>query len=325
MQAKRPPATREEAQAILDLLMARHFTGPLPELSTGTTLFEWCAHLAALPLADTVALHGRALFAPGSLPETARQHALQARPGFFAELGAALGVSARVLHAAVRARRFPLEPPRPLVGYEYLGSFCSEGTLVIADPCHLHESSRVPSAAFSLSHEVAALAGPWHVLVRNGRDDARDRTAELVVIHERGFDLVATQPLASIAVDAGMAGVYDPKCPALDTHELVIEGLLHDRGAFAHSGYGDGIYPVYAGLRGGQIAKLRLAFLEESRRADASVPGRPSQPYAATTAFAVGDTIAHPKFGTGLVMRVVGNKIDVDFGGSLRTLLHGKR
>lgn len=310
---------------IIEALLARRFEGPLPELSKAHTVFEWEEHLTALPLSATLPLYGRALFAPTSLDATERRHALYGLRALFAELGRALGLSARVLHAAVRARRFPLEPPRPVAGYEYLGSFPSEGKLDVCDPCYLRKTSRMPSAAFSLSHPVEAAAGTWHAFVRNGRGDGAVRTAELTVIHERGFDTAATEPITSIGVDGGLAGVFDRVCPAVDPSELCIEGLVHGLGAYAHSGHGDGMYPVFAGRHQGQIVKLRIAFLDENPQTDASMPVRASKRYAPSVTFAVGDLIEHPKFGTGSVLRVAGNKIDAAFDGELRTLIHGKR
>lgn len=311
--------------AIIEALIARRFDGPLPELSPDTMIYEWSTQLEKLPLVETLPLHGRALFAAGSLEATARRYALFAQPAFFAELGAAVGVSARVLHAAVRARRFPLEPPRLILDYEYLGNFSSGGKLDIADPCHLRKSSRLPPSAFSLSHAIEAPSGTWHAYARNGRGDAANRTAELVVIHERGFDTAASEKITSIGVDAGIAGVFDRACPIVDTDSLGIEGIVNGLGVYTRSGYGDGMYPVFAGRHQGQVVKLRLAFLDEKPQSDVSMPVRQSRRYAVSETFAVGDAVEHPKFGIGVVTRVAGNKIDVDFDGELRTLIHGRR
>lgn len=182
-----------------------------------------------------------------------------------------------------------------------------------------------PPSAFSLSNAVEVRAGTWHVFVRNGSGEAADRTAELAVVHERGFQAVATELLANVGVDAGVAGVFDRKCPHLDMNLPSIEGVVFGLGACAHSGYGDGVYPVFAGRTQGQITKLRLAFLAECGTSDATVPARASKPYAASATFVLGDTIEHPKFGSGAVVRTDGNKIDVDFDGERRTLIHGKR
>jgi hypothetical protein len=322
---QRQQATRQEALQIIDILLSRRFDGPLPPLSTAALIYDWEAHLTALPLLTTLPLHGRAMFAPTSLDEVARHHSAAAREVFFSELGDAVGLSARALHAAVRARRFPLEPPQPVAGYEYLGAFLSEGKLDIADPCHLRKPSLLSSIAFSLSYPTAALSGTWHVFVRNGHGDMADRTAELAVIHERGFATVATQKITSIGVDVGVAGVFDRACPPVDTSDVRIEGVVHGLGAYAHSGYGDGVYPVFAGYSYGQIAKLRIAFFEEDAQTDATLPVRASKRYAVSATFELGDSIEHPKFGTGAVVRVANGKIDVDFAGDLRTLIHGRR
>lgn len=321
---RRSKVTREEAQQIIDALLARRFDTTLPALSTAATYYEWHDHLAELPLAQTLPLHGRAMFAPAALDATARQHAAIARTAFFAELGTAVGVSARVLHAAVQARRLPLVPPRPVPGYDYLGTFLCEGKLDIADPCHLRKTCPMPPAVLALSYPVEALAGTWHVFIRGVPEATFGQNAELAVMHDSGFEVVATERITAIAVDAGVAGVFARDCPPLDMNALGVEGVVHGRGAYAQSN-GDGVYPVFAGYRKGQFAKLRIAFCEASQQSDATVPVRDSKPYAAAATFAVGDAIEHPKFGMGMVMRVAGNKIDVRFGDDLRTLIHGRR
>lgn len=68
----------------------------------------------------------------------------------------------------------------------------------------------------------------------------------------------------------------DRACPLLEMSTLSLEGVVHGLGAYAHSGYGDGIYPVFAGHRDGQLVKLRLALLGERPQNDATVPVRAS-------------------------------------------------
>lgn len=310
---------------MIEALIARRFDGPLPVLSTEGTILDAQVELGRLPLAETLPLQGRALFAAASLEPAAREQAAWTRGEFFAELGAALGVSARVMHAAIWARRFPLAPPRPVPGYEYLGVFSSGGLLEVADPCHFRKRSRL-SSGLSLSLPVEAHPGQWHVFVRAGTDDAAGRTAELAVIHDHGFGVAAVEANAGIAVDAGMAGVFDRECMVPDTSELWIEGVVRGRGAYARSGYGDGIYPLYVGRLDGLVAKLRLPFLEEDHpERDDTMPARPARRYAATETFAPGDAIEHPKFGAGLVVGAADGKIEVEFADGPRTLVHARR
>ncbi len=47
--------------------------------------------------------------------------------------------------------------------------------------------------------------------------------------------------------------------------------------------------------------------------------------YSAKTTFTVGDSIAHPTFGTGTVVRVGDGKIDVSFIDGPKTLVHAKK
>ncbi len=134
------------------------------------------------------------------------------------------------------------------------------------------------------------------------------------MIHADGFDVVASEPIARIGVDAGMAGVYDHECPVPAQSQLVIEGVVHGLGVFARSGHGDGVYPVFAGKVDGRVTKLRLAFLDDERPAvDETVYSRPSRRYAVSATFAVGDTIEHPKFGAGAIVSAQVNGGDVEY------------
>lgn len=319
---------RDEAARIVERLVQRAFDGPLPAVPTDAPIFEAAVRLAQLPLAETAALHGRALFAASTLDPALAARAAWARASFFEELGAALGVSGRALLAAVKARRLKLEPPRPVAGYEYLGSFTSGGELTVSDPCYAGRKAGAGTAAISLSLKVAAHAGVWHVFVRSGAGADRERTAELVAIHDDGFELYATDPIGSIGVDSGTAGIFDKQCPRRDPDAPLEEGPFAALGAIASTGYGDGMYPVYAGRLKGRVAKLRLAFLGDGPEVDRTVTksAAATKPYSASARFALGDTITHPKFGEGSVIRVGSDgKIDVRFADATRTLVHGKK
>jgi len=310
---------------LISALMARQFAGPLPALSKETNVLECRADLDRLPLAAMLPLHGQALFTTAALAPEARQQAAWTREGFFAELGAAVGVSARELLAAVRMRKFPLAPPRKIAGHEYLGTFRGSGRFDVADPCHLRKTSRMPAAVFSLSAALEAREGIWHVFVRPGEGDAEGRTAELAVIHDDGFDVVAAQHVATIGVDAGMGGVFDRTCPVPDPLELHVEGVVHGLGAFSYSGYGDGMFPVFAGQLQGAIVKLRIGYIDERPEVDLTVPRRASRRYTIAETFAIGDLLEHVKFGEGMVIRVADGKVVVQFADEERTLVHGKR
>lgn len=49
------------------------------------------------------------------------------------------------------------------------------------------------------------------------------------------------------------------------------------------------------------------------------------RPYAASQAFAVGETIEHPKFGQGKVVAVSGQRIDVEFSDGKKPLVHARK
>jgi hypothetical protein len=324
----RPMTTRDEAARLVERLVQRKFDGPVPAVPRDVLIPELVTQLAQLPLSATVDLHGRALFASSTLDPEVRARSAWGREAFFAELGAALGTSGRALLATVKARKLKLDPPRPVPGYEYLGTFTTSGKLTVSDPCYLGKKSS--TAGISLSLKVDGHAGVWHVFVRNGTGAVRDRTAELVTIHDDGFDVFATDPVGMIGIDSGSAGVFDKSCPRRDGDTPLEEGTFAALGAIAWSGYGDGVYPVFTGRLKGHVAKLRIHFLGDDTEVDHSV-ARPAgdgaaKPYRATERFALGDTIEHAKFGTGLVIRVDGDgKIDVRFADGNRTLIHGKK
>ncbi|MFN0120324.1 MAG: hypothetical protein ACKV2V_07465 [Blastocatellia bacterium] len=48
----------------------------------------------------------------------------------------------------------------------------------------------------------------------------------------------------------------------------------------------------------------------------------PAKPYSMQDRYRVGDRIAHPKFGDGLVVDLRSGKIDVKFGREMRVLIH---
>ncbi len=54
------------------------------------------------------------------------------------------------------------------------------------------------------------------------------------------------------------------------------------------------------------------------------VLGAEARPYAPAERYAEGERMTHPRFGEGRVLRVLGDKVEVDFGGEARTLVHGR-
>jgi hypothetical protein len=246
-------------------------------------------------------------------------------PPGYDELAFALGTTARQLSAAVRARKSVLVPPRPLPGYEYLGSFASSGDLTVSDPCYLGKRAN-PALGFSLSKKVVGHDGLWHVFVRVDPDDPR-YNAELLTIHTNGFDTVASEGIANLGVDAGLMGVFDSKCPKPDLDSQTEEGTFAGQGAIVSSN-GDGIYPVFVGTHQGKVAKIRVHFMGDDAELDRSVLSKPREAataYSPKTTYAAGDAIAHPKFGTGTVVRLgTDGKIDVNFPDGIKTLVHAR-
>jgi hypothetical protein len=178
---------------------------------------------------------------------------------------------------------------------------------------------------FTLSHKVAGLAGVWHVFARS----LGDRTAELVTIHDDGFDVYASEPVALIGVDSGTAGVFDKNYRKRDDDvPLEEEGPVAALGAIVWSGHGDGMYPVFVGKHRGRVAKIRIQFLGDEPEVDCTLakPAVAAKPYNPKTTFAFGDAVEHVKFGVGSVVRVSSDgKIDVRFADGTRTLVHARK
>jgi hypothetical protein len=325
----RPATTRDEALRICERLIGRVFDGPLPEVAREGMYDTNTARLAQLPLAQTVDLYGRSWFAPSSLDEDALPYAMFARDAFVGELALALNTSPRVLSAAIRARKLALEPPRPVTGYDYLGTFTSSNTVIVADPCYFGRATLPSAMGYQLALKLNNVHdGTWHAFARNGTGKDSDRTAELVVVHETGFHVYASTPIGQIGVDGGCAGVFDKACPKRNSDHPLEEGIVHGLGAVTWSGWGDGGYPVYAGEHIGRIAKIRIPFIDDEPERDRSMPKSvgAAKPYSASTTFAAGDTLEHPKFGTGAVIRIgVDGKIDVRFADAIRTLIHARK
>lgn len=273
MKKPRPLTTADEARRVIAALIARDYPGELPPLSEWHLILDRDIGRSRCSPAETLPLHGRALFAPATIPADARDWAEWSRESFFTELGAPLGVTARALIAAVRAGVLTLAPPRNIPGYDYLGRFTSDGTLDIADPCHLRKPGRLLTV-YGRTLTLDALPGTWHAYASTGgRKEDKKYTAELVAIHDLGLDLAATSVAGKFPVDARMAGVFDRACPEPTPLDPRVEGILHDRGVLSYSGMNDGAYPVIVARIDGRIAKLRIPFLDRDHpRQDPTVP-----------------------------------------------------
>jgi len=261
-----------------------------------------------------------ALFAPDALEKPLRWEAERRLSGFAEELGRALGVSERVLIAAFRAGRFPLEAPRTLKGWEYLGAFETEGKVTVSDPCAIDSKHTKPPLALALRLDVRR--GTWHVYVLPGTGEWSDRTAELVCIHPDGFETFASELSGTIGIDSGTAGMFDARCPR--PIEGLEEGVRSGRGAVATTGLGDGMYPVFVGRSQREVVKVRLHFLEPpDAEVDTSfAPKTGGGAYSAKNRYAVGDALSHPTFGDGVVVGVREKKVEVRFADGVRVLMH---
>lgn len=73
------------------------------------------------------------------------------------------------------------------------------------------------------------------------------------------------------------------------------------------------------------VARALLADLSELARLAWGVEEKTARPYAASTTFAVGDVIEHPKFGRGAVVSVDIKRVEVEFPTGKLALVHAKK
>ena len=233
------------------------------------------------------------------------------------ELAFATGGSRWNLFGAFRARRYPLLPPLELPGYAYLGAFSAAGPLLICDPRHLGGRQSKTTGLRAVGR-----AGEWYAYARV----VGELVEELVVCHRDGLEVAATDKLGEIAVESGAAGVFDSRAPAWEPEPRHAPRILANVGALAPPARGPGSYHVLVASVRGAVVKLRLPFADDGAH-DRSVASSTasSRAYSPRERFEVGDTLEHPKFGVGTVIRVAGDaKIEVVFADARRVLAHAK-
>lgn len=241
------------------------------------------------------------------------------------ELAWALGRSPLELVAAIRAGRVAFEDALEVPGFTYLGTFECSGKLVVCDPCHRDKPA--------LRAELAGVAkGTWHVLVREGVGATAGRIAELVATHADGLACSADQEVrALIGVDAGIVGIYDPDCPMPDLDTHFETGPFAERGAHSRSGWGDGGYVAYVarvvptGQADRRVVKVRVPFFDDGA-VDRSVllPTASARTYSPRERFGKDELVSHPKFGVGRVVEAGPDRVEIEFRGERRTLVHGR-
>ncbi|MCU0672152.1 MAG: hypothetical protein MUE69_05095 [Myxococcota bacterium] len=236
-----------------------------------------------------------------------------------AELAWALGRSPLELIAAIRAGRVTFDDALEIPGFTYLGTFECSGKLVVCDPCHRDKPV--------LRADLANVAkGTWHVLVREGVGDAAGRIAELVASHADGLACSADQEVrALIGVDAGIVGIYDHDCPRPDLDAHFETGPFAGLGAHSRSGWGDGGYVAYVARVDRRVVKVRVPFFDDGA-VDRSVllPTASARTYSPRERFGKDDLVAHPKFGVGRVIEAGPDRVEIEFRGERRTLVHGR-
>ncbi len=197
---------------------------------------------------------------------------------------------------------------------------------MIADPCYMKRRPKA-NELMSLAIRTDGAPGTWHAYARDGSGDAdrATRTAELVAVHADGFATCAAESLGTIGVDAGCAGVFDRACAEPNRDRPLEEGICDGKGALVFSGFGDGMYAVYAGTANRRIVKLRIAFFDEAEPDRSVVTPKTGRAYSPKQRFTAGEAIAHPTFGTGTVTEArPDGKISVAFADGQRLLVHAR-
>lgn len=265
---------------------------------------------------------------------------------FIAEIASAVDKSPRAVAAALQKKEPQIiEPKCPwlLGGYEYLGAFPVTRGLIISDRCYVDQEHIL------LARKTPALAGTWHAY-RRYDPTFTGRTVALLVVHEDHFERAKDhgEELGHFGVDAGCAIIVDQR--VLDDAELVHalkessewqEGMIRDVGIYSYTYDGDGLYTV-RGMRQGQDVVAVRANVTRNAEFDYHTPppsekytkllekslanAGPAKPYAPTEKFVEGEQVAHKKFGTGIVQRIVdGGKVEIAFPEGLKILVQGQK
>lgn len=314
----------------------------------------------ALPLEPKVGLLRAVRYTPERVPTALRRLVWYHDRAVYGELACGLAVPRRVLRAAVDRGDSTLQglpAPRDYVGHLYLGSFQVRERLLLCDPCYIDEDRSL------LINRASATAGTWHAYARYAPNRIED-TVALMAVHEDHLDRAVERgsKLRSFTVDSGHAAIVcasvlkDPDMVArIKDGDHRREGMFAEYGCTVATRYGDGVFDslvlrvakravmVRLNLSGDpdhshfhSVAATRARKDEKRRReqlaadvaaaeAAAVAEGAAIRPYSIAETFAEGEVIRHPVFGDGLVARVMGQKIEVQFHERPRVLIHGRQ
>lgn len=170
----------------------------------------------------------------------------------------------------------------------HAGTFTKVAAQLDAAGLHLVKEPKVPLEAFQAVQR--ALHDARRAVIARAAGSAIDRVAEILApaSAEAAARLDAPVSRRATVRAAAIARVCDAQLPKTPT--AVAHALLESLTALA-----------------------QLAW---------QAPVEIAQAYAASKTFAVGDVIAHPKFGRGKVVGGLANRIDVEFEGGKYTLVH---
>ena len=153
-----------------------------------------------------------------------------------------------------------------------IGTKYFEGTVTVTDPCYNRGSG-------GWTKEVEVKAGEYECIIwksrevytYEGREVVERRVGNIGIYYNR---LIPPQTMmehiGDISVDAGLAGFFMNKPDYNDDEwsefcDSIRKGdaWIKDEGFFSSSGYGDGVYPVYAIKKHGssEIIGLEIRFL----------------------------------------------------------------
>ena len=153
---------------------------------------------------------------------------------------------------------------------EIFGEHYFTSKVDITDPCYdkgtwCRKTVNVVEGNYDLCYTMAD-EGAWG-----------NRVAKIAIFHkDYSMDIINAKLIGEIGVDAGLAGFFNDKKDYTDAewsefcHNIDGKDLIEiDNGFFSSSGYGDGMYDVYAYYNdNNEIVGLEIIFIEEGDEDD---------------------------------------------------------
>ena len=149
-----------------------------------------------------------------------------------------------------------------------IGTKYFEGVVDITDPCYDKDVWCRTNATVKAGEYECYIWRHTDKGVYNG-EEYKDVRVGIVAIYSNGIPHARSMEyIGDIGVDAGLAGFFINKPDYNDDEwsefcDSIREGdaWIRDEGFFSSSGYGDGVYPVYAERTNGEITALEIRFI----------------------------------------------------------------